>query len=200
MYGILKSAVNTGADSELQCIFAAPLSIYSNQPSYVQDSLNLKRKAGSQNVQRWEIETKIHPSSDASYILHNVLNGHNGIFYIRMPQLVGVIPSSGNIKTTTECVAGSTLINVSLTQGLKPGEFINFSNHSKVYLVHTSGTNGNNIRISPALQKNVPANTTIITGGKVTMLARYDTSVKLGITYIDGVLSDPGSIRLIEAL
>ena len=69
LYGILKDSTNTGLDSQLQCIFNAPLSVISNQPAYVQDMMSLKRVVGSQNVQRWEIEANIQPTNDSANFL-----------------------------------------------------------------------------------------------------------------------------------
>jgi len=34
----------------------------------------------------------------------------------------------------------------------------------------------------------------------VRMSVRYELDTALGITYVDGIMSDPGSVKLIEAL
>lgn len=200
MYGILKSAINTGLESELQCVFVAPIMIYSNQPSYVQDMMSLKRRASSQNVQRWEIEANLNPTNDSpAYLIHSTTFGHHGTFHVRMPQVANLQVSTNNdIVTSAAFSQGTDTLN--LSNNLVAGEFINFEGYDKVYLVIGEGTAGVGVRITPRLFEDIPINTKVIVGKKVTMIARYDTNTRIGITYTDGVLSDPGSVKLIEAL
>jgi hypothetical protein len=200
-YGILKTTSNTGTDAELQCVFTTPLSIVSNQPAYVQDMLNLKRKVNSQNIQRWEMEANIEPSNNSSnFLVHSVMNGYDTVLNIRMPQVYGNAPVdiAANTSAVTNGISASTdTIGVS---GTIPnvGEFVQFTNHDKVYLVVERFSTS--MKIAPALLKNVTINENIKRGGRVTLKAYYDNAVKLGITYIDGILSDPGSVRFIEAI
>lgn len=195
-YGILASSVNTGADSEIICGFVAPLSVLSNQPAYTQDMMSLKRNASSQRVQRWEIEANIEPSvSNTNYLTHSVINGHDGVFYVRMPQVYGLTLTTAARTVSGDFAAG--VDTVTLSAAVNTGEFIQFAGDAKVYLVAAGGTSP---KISPPLLKALTNNQSLITSGAVTMLARYDDSVRIGITYIDGVLSDPGSIKFIEAL
>jgi hypothetical protein len=193
-YGILSSQINTGLDSELECVFVAPLSIISNQPAYVQDMLNLRRSASSQNVQRWEIESNIEPTNNsANALVHSVMNGYDNVFYVRMPQVYGIaLTASGSVRDTA--IVGADTISLN-GAGCKKGEFIQFTGDNKVYLVVEGGST---IKIHPPLLRQATAGTLLITGGKVTMRARYDSDVRLGITYVDGILSDPGSIKLVE--
>jgi hypothetical protein len=202
-YGILKSEINTGLDSEILCGFVAPLSVISNQPAYVQDMANLKRRAASQNVQRWEIEAGIEPASDgnsANYAVHGLTFGHYGVFYVRMPQVYGLaVTDSTAIKTSTEIGMNSDTFSILNANKLVTGEFIQFANHDKVYLVRDGGSNGNGVKISPSARVTVPATTAIVTGARVKMAARYDNSVKLGLVYTDGIMTNPGSVRIVEA-
>lgn len=201
-YGILKSETNTGKDGELLCLFTAPLSVISNQPSYVQDMANLRRRASSQNVQRWEIEAGLAPENgeaSANHLIHTLENGHSDVFFIRMPQVHGLKTSYADIFTAATFAANVDTFSISGAMKMVPGEFVRFANHSKVYLVTAAGADGVGIRISPSLRKAVPNGTKIIVGDKVTMAARYDTNVRLGIVYTDGILSNPGTVRLVEA-
>lgn len=208
MYGILKGSTNTGIDSELQCIFTAPLSVISNQPAYAQDMMNLKRRVGGQNIQRWEIEANIMPSNnDSNFLVHSVLNGYSEEFYIRMPQVYGnkhstsiYIEVDAAAQTGQKYISGIDALNIRNASNLWVGEFIKFENHSKVYLVVNGGVNGVGIRISPPLQKDVINTEKLVTGDRVTFKAYYDPSVKLGITYIDGIMSNPGSIKFLESI
>ena len=195
-YGILKSNINTGLDSELDCVFCAPLTIISNQPSYSQDMMNLKRVAASQNVQRWEIESNIEATNDSiNYLVHSVINGNDTVFPIRMPQAVGVKLTSNNSMNANQPIY-TNIFNIN-GSGVSKGEFIQFEGHAKVYLVVSGGTT---ITIKPSLRQAITAGTNIISGGKVTMSARYDSETRVGITYVDGILSDPGSLKFIEAV
>lgn len=195
-YGILKSDVNTGLDDQILCGFVAPLSIVSNQPAYVQDMMNLKRSASSQNIQRWEIEANLEPSTNsADFMVHSIDNGYSGIFFLRMPQVYGLALTTAARTVVGVNSAGVDTIIISDT--INKGEFIQFTGDTKVYLVKAGGTT---ITVSPPLLKPTTIGQTIKTGGNITMLARYDDSVKIGITYVDGILSDPGSIKFVEAL
>jgi hypothetical protein len=206
-YGILKSNYNTGLDSELACVFSTPLSLVSNQPAYISDTMSLRRKAHSQNVQRWELQANIVPTNDSvNYLVHSVMNGHTNVIYIRMPQVFR--PDSnktrkGLIFTMSNSVsAGTDTFNITedTIQPLAVGEFISFVGHSKVYLVIDSGIGNAGVKISPSLRQGVSAGTQIIYGDKVTLSARYDIDVALGMTYSDGILINPGSVKFVEAL
>lgn len=197
LYGILKdSMVNTGNDGELSCIFTAPLSVVSNQPAYVQDMMNLKRRANSQLAQRWEVETKIASTNNSpSFLTHSILNGHDKVFGIRMPQVAGLKLTTANV-TVTEAV-GATGNTIKVSTPLVEGEFIQFASHSKVYLV--TSVSGLNCTISPKLIQAVTKDSKVTTNA-VTLFARYDTDTALGITYMDGILTDQGSVKFIEAV
>ena len=159
--------------------------------------INLKRLAGSQNVQRWEIEANVVPTNDsANFLVHSILSGYDQVVYVRMPQVYGITLTTGHTVDGALAIGDDTFKTHATT--INAGEFIQFGTDTKVYLVTVGGASS--IKIAPKLLKVVADNAAIKTGGAVTMLARYDTGVKLGITYKDGVLSDPGSIRLIEAL
>lgn len=200
-YGILKDSTNTGADNELHYVFSTPLSVISNQPAYVQDSLNLKRSASSQNVQRWEITANIaQDSTPATFMVHSVYYGHHTSFLLRMPQPMG-IKLTNNVGLTTKSGvtyhAGLDSFAVEQQVPFAVGEFISFSTDPKVYVVTSSGPLGTSIY--PRLRKDL-LNATIFCGTRVTMRARYNTDVRLGIVYVDGIVNDQGSVTCIEAL
>lgn len=199
-YGILNSATNTGIDSELKCIFATPLTIKSNQPAYAQDSMSLRHKAGSQGVQRWEITTNISQTSNpVGFLTHSVINGHAIPFYVRMPQLPSITPTTAAITLNGAHAAGAGTINILGASVMVPGEFITIGTDPKVYLVTTTGSAGTNIGIMPPLRRS-QTGVSIATGAKVTMSGYYDTSVGLGITFTDGMLADQGSVIILENL
>jgi hypothetical protein len=258
-YGILNSANNTGLDSEILLNFSTPLSIVSNQPSFVQDTMNLGRKASNQNVQRWEIEANFEPTNGSTnYLTHSVSNGYGSVFGIRMPQpsnalrtkytnpyshgwpsvlalvSVGSNPYGSSLTSYRDYQANENKLRVINLTGasltMYPGEFISFSEtgsqlDTKVYLVTAvsvapsitsylpSGVTAGSyysvdITISPSLRKEKQMGTAAIAtpsvfvnyGDSVTMYAMYDNAAVLGMKFVDGVLSDPGSIKLIEAV
>lgn len=204
MYGVLKSSINTGVDSELQYVFSTPLKIISNQPAFVADTMSLKRKVNSQNVQRWEIETEIVPENNsANFLIHSVKHGFTDVFRLRMPQVFTFTKIKQNLAltlTSTKFI-GSSVIDITGVGSVDlTGQFINFQGDSKVYLITSKGDMGAGIEIEPPLLKSIASNSTITYGDKTTMLARYDTDNQAGITYTDGILSSPGVVRYVEAL
>jgi hypothetical protein len=205
MYGVLKANLNTGADSELQTIFTAPLSVVSNQPSYVQDTMSLRRVASPQNVQRWEIEANIAITlGDANHLVHTVKAGHAGVIYIRMPQVAALkkLANTLTLATSAAYLANTSVIAVTGlgNNQMIPGSFITFAGDTKVYMVTDAGSFGINVGIWPPLRKALIIGAAITHGDSVTMQARYDTNTVVGIRYVDGMLADPGSVKFIEAL
>jgi hypothetical protein len=219
MYGILKSsvAVNslTGNLDELDCVFTAPLQITSNQPSFANDTINLKRVTSVTNIQRWELSAGIMPTETSHELLiHTILNAHHTPFYIRMPQIYrrGVYEFDNNIAidVKAQALAGTSTITIDDPTGLSDwgtrilplGEFIRFANHSKVYLVTNSvlSSGQNIITIAPKLVITVPANTDVFYDKRVAMRAYYDKDTNLGLSYQDGILTDIITVRMVEAL
>jgi len=99
----------------------------------------------------------------------------------------------------------SKTFNITGMTNLVVGEFIQFTGDPKVYLVTSAGTQattttGTNVSVEPKLRINISAGTVIKFAGNITMNARYDIDSALGITFTDGILSDPGTIKLIEDL
>lgn len=219
MYGILKSSVSanslTGSDTELDCIFTAPLQIISNQPAFSNDSINLKRITSTTNIQRWEISAGIMPTDTSQELLiHTILNGYHLPFYIRMPQLYrkgGYSIDTGiAIDVQTQANAGTNTVIIDDPVGLSDwgsnilpiGEFIRFANHSKVYLVTNSvlSSGKNTLTISPKLMVTTPVGTDVFYDKRVAMRAYYDKDTSLGLSYQDGILADIISVKMVEAL
>ena len=209
-YGVLKTSTNTGVDSEISYAFCAPLQIISNQPAFISDTLNLRRKTAGQSVQRWEIEAQIEQTNDSANFMVDVLaKGYTDITYIRMPQIYR--PASK--KTTAGLtilvngafLAGQSTINVDVTgNGVwewSAGEFIKFNGHTKVYCVINPGSHGVGTVITPPLVANIANDEPVYYGdANVTMRAYYDSNTRIGISYTDGILADPGTVRFVEAL
>lgn len=76
------------------------------------------------------------------------------------------------------------------------GRFLTFENHEKVYLC--VGQDESEIRIFPTLQQPVEEGTTT-NAENPSIKVNYDVDSNLsGIQFLDGILADPGIIRLLE--
>ena len=203
LFGILKGGAveNTGLDSELSAVFSTPLTITSNQPVLAADTLSLRRKTMGQRAQRWEITANICPTVGSNeYLLHSVFHGHEKTFQVRMPQIPKSPYSNAALTIAAAFTKGETILSYDreTTGDLIAGEFICFSNRKKVYLVMAVDTENQEFEIFPPLIENMDVGETIYHGDKVTLYAKAETSTGLGMTFIDGLLMDPGTITLIE--
>ena len=194
-YGILDPTLTT-----VICKFVAPTKIINNSPSFVSDSVSLKRHAVSQKAQRWEILTNLMPeNSSRDFFVHNTIHGNTGIFKIRMPQPYGLaaeIPSNSFVATGTR---GSMNITVSGFGTIPAGSFVTFAGHSKVYTLTSPAKSGAST-VFPPLFESLSSATLNYKHEEVFMECSYDLDTSLGITYVDGILSDPGQIKLIERI
>lgn len=216
IYGILKDSTNTGLAGEIDIKFVAPLSVHSNQPSLYADTVSLRRVIVDSGAQRWEIETNLEPGSGARVMAQQLGVGHHTPFLIRMPQPYSPVAQlSAQEEDQTVLMSATAFVGdrtIYTNNPMLTGEFLRFatSNHTKVYVV-TKAALGSlpgssppvaawRVDIAPALSRTEQSGNTVFRGGKVTGTFRYDLDVVLGMRYVDGVLSDPGSVRLVEAI
>lgn len=185
--------------------FVTPMSILSNRPVFVMDTLSLSRQTVSQGVQRWELKTNVEPSNNsADLLVHSVTNGFDSVVEIQMPQVYR--PNNGTTTTSALLVSvassvGSSTVAIKNNNGtLLKGEFIQFANHDKVYLVTSSRSGSGTINIFPALTSAITVDTGVFYNDDVVLKARYDTDSIQGIVYTDGILSDNGAVTFIEAV
>jgi len=196
MYGIFDNGQIIG-------VFTAPMSIRSNQPVFVADTLSLSRKGALRGAQRWEIETAIRPETmDANLLMvHLVTRGYTTPIDVLMPQNIGVIGK----RTATAAVigaaaAGATSVTITAPGGLIPqGTFVRFASHTKVHMTTADISAAGALPIYPALPAAVTASVMNYLDD-VILKALYDTDVISGMTYTDGMLQDPGVVRLVEAI
>lgn len=201
LYGILKTYLNTGSPSELAAVFAAPLSIKSEQHAFGSDTMRLKRRVGKNPNQRWQINAAIARGASADFFTHAVVNNCDTDIFIRMPQLVGtVLPDPETIIKTVGAASGSILYLTAspMEDMLKAGNFINFEGDAKVYFI--TEVDGGKITVFPKLLRPIAHDTRVITGPRVTMKATYDLDCVIGISYTDGILTDPGQYNFVESL
>ena len=197
MYGIYENG-------QVIAKFVAPIAVKSNRPVFASDTLSLSRKASRRVAQRWEIEARLEPLSfSAQDLFVNVVTkGYSEDVTIVVPQNYGSIQSRIINAYTAPIGAGSLnseIINVSSNVNYIPkGTFIKFSTHNKVYMTTTNLNGNGSIGIYPGLQEAV--NTTFTHLDDVIMHCLYDFETMTGMSYIDGILMDLGTVKLVENL
>jgi len=188
----------------------APLTIESNEPVFAVDTINLKQQRASQGAQRWELSFQIQTKDIEEDYFVSIVTGATAAKTMTMPQLLSVDKKTTvtNAGTTTAAnvAASSVTVNFSQFGFLPKGSFVKFANHNKIYMV-TSNVNtiigSVSVPIYPTLRSALTLNTSMYhpkSTVKPTFQYYRDLETLQGITYEDGVLVNPGTIKLIEAL
>jgi hypothetical protein len=180
--------------------FVVPMTMRSNKPVFSSDTLSLKRNVYKRSPQRWELETRLEPlySGGAKLFRHIVTSGFSETIQIVVPQHVDAtrVTSSNGNSTATGGVGDSSVALV--TNGtISEGTFIRFANHSKIYMVTTTGGSGQ-MGIYPTLRTAVPAGTSFAYRSDVIMDALYDTDTIHGMVFENGILMDNGTVKILE--
>ena len=191
----------------------APLTIESNQPMFVNDTVSLKQIRTAMNAQRWELSFDVITNDNAVELLIAQTESPQAIKTMIMPQLKEVCDSGyGNvyndfISTTSNYTAGESTINLTKQTGtgtVPRGSFVKFSNHNKVYLLLTeldlSTFTSGDVNIYPSLRQDLSTGVQMQTFDDVTISYRPSIDNAKGITYSDGILASPGTINIIEAI
>jgi hypothetical protein len=112
-YGIYK---DTGG---MLAAFAVPMTVVSNNPEFISDTLSLKRVGSKRPSQRWEIEARLEPLHYGANELfaHIVMKGYSGTVLATVPQNIGVIAAQ------KEPIAIGTMGNDSFKILNYPGTF-----------------------------------------------------------------------------
>jgi len=166
-----------------------------------------------QGAQRWELEFKV-IMADASSTFADMVSTFHDKLTLEMPQLNvrGEAISSGTSTSSITTFSGTQLVGDStiaisglgLGNTINKGRFIKFSNHDKIYLLTetVTGDGSDFLNIYPSLRTSVAGSTQILyrDTDAITLSAYRDITNVQGITYTDGVLSELGTINLIEAL
>jgi len=182
--------------------FVAPLQVTSNKPVFTSDALDLSRNAVASSAQRWEIQTNVEPlvRNAQDIFVHLIEHGHTTAFNIICPQNYGaVLARTSNSTPTAVGAKGSGTVTVTNNEGMIPrGTFIKFANHSKIYMTMRPRADNGQLSIYPPLR--VAVNTTFTHRDDVIMPVKYDTDVIIGMVFTDGIVQDPGTLKLIEAI
>ncbi|QCO57439.1 hypothetical protein EOK75_17140 (plasmid) [Pseudorhodobacter turbinis] len=191
----------------------APLSIVSRRVAFHVETMSLKQSTLLTPAQRWELTFSVLMNDDEG----EVFAAHTWDFFDRkkmiMPQLTGVLSKysfNGDLQVGTAAVPGDDIILVKSssqtgTATIPVGTFITFANHSKVYSVTSAlsfgnGTNNIQLKIFPNLVAPVSINTIVQFGDDCEISYKLDMTSGQGIVFSDGIMSNPGSIKIIESL
>lgn len=189
----------------------APFTIRSNEPIFEVETVNLQKQRASQDVQRWELSFNTLGTEDTQVdiMLASLENSHTAQTMV-MPQLPAV-DNAITINTSSASMVGSTAVGANTTiidpagiSGLIPkGTFFKFSSHDKIYVTTSDTTVGSTnviLGFYPKLQVAVTSSHTIQLKENAILTFYRDIDNQQGITFTDGVLSNVGSITLVEAL
>lgn len=195
MYGIYDG-------NNLIATFVSPTTVLSNSPSFVTDSMSLKRSVSKRPAQRWEIVTQLKPQyTDANDIfVMLVTKGLTETITVSIPQN----PGARKNRAGNEAVVGSGSINSStvrlVSENVIPkGTFIKFANHDKVYLTTSARDVSGFCTIFPALISAV-VNQVVTWKDDVKMKVYFDDTTITGMVFDNGVLINNGEIKMVEAL
>jgi len=178
---------------------------------YEVDTVALKKQRASQDVQRWELSFGTVGTADTQVdIFLGSVVGVQSTETMIMPQLPQVDAAS-TVNSTSIALPGSTaagsttaVISSSATLGLVPkGSFVKFSNHDKVYVTKTdTDFSGGDPTMSfyPKLRVALTSANLLLVGASVDLTFYRAIDSQKGITFTDGVLSNVGTITVIEAL
>lgn len=190
-----------------------PLSIVSNRQAFEVETLSLKRTTFLTEAQRWELSFAVMANGNEGAIFA----AHTSNYYKRetmiMPQLVSVVRGFqyvGTLRSSSSNAAGADRVVCNSTSQtgaatIPAGTFITFANHSKVYVTtapvsFSVNASGIELPIFPNLVSSVPSTTQVNFGSNCLLTYKLDSSSGQGISFADGILSSPGTIKLVESL
>ena len=192
----------------------APFTILSNEPMFDMTTISLKTQRASQGHQRWEISfnTVFEKDNQVNNFLQAISDLEQASTMV-MPQLMEVADNNsltGTPEVTEDAASGSTtiLIDSSAVDGFLPkGSFIKFTDHQKLYItlndLDLNGVSTQSLNIYPGLVKTLDISLTnpkLVSGDGVVLTYYRSIDNQTGITFSDGILSNSGTITLIEAL
>lgn len=187
--------------------FAAPMSVTSNHPTSLSDTLSLRRQSLRRSAQRWTISSNVEPLSYNAHQLFALLvtKGLSETLQVITPQnygakmaLTSVSPSPSSSASAS---AGATQVLIQNASGIIPvGTFIKFANHSKVYMLTSDSVSGSPLNVYPPLRVDIPVDTSFKFKDDVIMTCYFDSDTIIGMAYTDGILMDNGTIALVEAV
>jgi hypothetical protein len=187
-------------NGELIARFAVPLTLRSNVPVFVSDTLSLRRKGTKRAAQRWELNTNVEPLAFGAedLMVHLITKGYTDTMTLTAPQNVASVRRRTSISTPTAVGAsGASSVTVTNNTGLIPkGTFVKFAGGTKVYMTTADRLDNGPMSIFPTLR--AATNGIFTHRDDVLMTCFYDSDVITGMVYQDGILMDPGNLKFVE--
>jgi len=195
MYGILDD------NEQLLAKFVAPIRVESIVPSFVSDSLSLKRSAKKRSGHRWEVVSRLEPLSHSANNLFALLvkKGNTGIYKLRMPQNYGAVQSRINRggTDTANGIRDSETVILATNSKIPAGTFIQFAGDNKIYLTLSESDGGGQVSIAPRLI-NTLGSTAFKWKDDLIMQAFLEVGSVRGMSFTDGILMDNGELTFVE--
>jgi hypothetical protein len=182
------------------------------------DTVSLKKQRATQNAQRWEISFSTVGTPDTVQdMLIAAVSQNQLTSTMIMPQLPAVsdkftLENANTLPTTTVSIhvsasVGDSSIDVKTLNRsgtLPKGCFFKFSSHDKLYMTTSDtvfdGTTNPTINFYPSLRSNATTAHQVRLGDAARLTYYKSVDNMSGITFTDGVLSNSGTIELLEAL
>ena len=183
----------------------APLNIRSNEPVYEMTSVSLKTQRATQGAQRFELSFSVAGSAATEgELMASAITSLTSTDTMVMPQLPSVAAtntSNTTLDINATAAVGDASVTVQNNGVLSKGSFIKFSNHDKIYMV-TAAVSGGSVAVSiyPTLRTALTTADYMKTGSSALLTYYRDLDNVQGINFIDGILSNQGSVSLIEAV
>ena len=207
-----------------------PFTITSNEPMFDMTTISLKTQRASQGAQRWELSFDIiAENSNQADLFVSSFKDIESTNTMIMPQLTSATKARYNslgadtlyhtgalganadeitLPVAVSAAAGATQVTVgggtAVVNGLMPkGTFIKFSNNDKIYITTTDtlfANAGGAINIYPRLKQSLTTGNNMVMKDLVQFSYYRSIDNQQGITFTDGILSNLGSITLIEAV
>lgn len=184
-----------------------PVIFETDELIYENDTISLKKDMLRGPSQRWKITFNIMPSGNPGALFEQMLTNWTSSFNFDIPQPNVRLNLGQRLRVTQNVTdqAGQNIVRISSSanESIPQRIFVKFSNHDKVYFLlngYTADSGNNFVRVYPNLVQTVTPLTGMYWGDSVPMRVRFDTSILRGITFNDGLLADPGAIKLIEDL
>ena len=187
--------------------FVAPMTVRSNSPVFLSDTIALHRLVKRRKGQRWEIETRLEPmvGGEEDMFVHMLSRHHHKTLQVIMPQNYGAVMARQGSPTITAVTGtiGQSQVAIQPFSGFIPkGTFLQFAGHSKVYMLVQDVTGiafDQVINIFPPLLA-APTGVQMKHLDDVILTCYYDLDTTIGMSYSDGITFDVGTIRLVEAV
>lgn len=188
-----------------------PFTVASNKPIFVSDTVSLKQVRLQQTAQRWELSFSTLSKENSADALLGILEDMDNRKQMVMPQLPEVdklTTVSGVITVAATVTSDSSTITVSTNTvtGLLPkGSFVTFGSFDKLYIIKNdlnfdTANSTILVEVYPKLVNSIPSGSSLNFNNDAKISYYRDISNAQGITFSDGLLSNQGTITLIEAL